>query len=215
MSQMPWTKWFCCDWLGDRKLGRCSPSTRGIWADAVMTMIEEKTDRITGTDAELARDCRCTEADILSAHDELKMHDCCDCSEQNGCKTWVCRRLHRQLELSQIRRSAAEERWKHDAKEDAKTYKHTHASSASASASASEIRDVAEKGFTKPTPEEVQKYAESICFKLTGHDFCDYYESVGWMVGKKHMKDWRACVRTWKVKHQSERATKNRSGSNI
>ena len=26
----------------------------------------------------------------------------------------------------------------------------------------------------------------------------EYYESKGWMVGKNKMKDWKACIRTWK-----------------
>lgn len=54
------------------------------------------------------------------------------------------------------------------------------------------------KAFIKPTPEEVSFYASEINFNLEGQKFCDYYESKGWFVGRSPMKNWKACVRTWK-----------------
>lgn len=56
------------------------------------------------------------------------------------------------------------------------------------------------KGFTAPEPAEVEEYAKTLDFKLDGSEFCDYYESVGWMVGRKPMKSWKAAVRTWKAR---------------
>jgi hypothetical protein len=58
----------------------------------------------------------------------------------------------------------------------------------------------------KPTPEEVAEYALSIGFALDGEEFCDFYESKGWCIGKSPMKCWKAAVRTWK-----RTANKNRS----
>ena len=58
--------------------------------------------------------------------------------------------------------------------------------------------------FQKPTPEEVTSYARKIGFILNGEEFCDFYESKGWMVGKSPMKVWQAAVRTWK--HKEPRA---------
>lgn len=52
--------------------------------------------------------------------------------------------------------------------------------------------------FIKPTIEEIEYYAESIGYKLEGQRFIDYYDSNGWKVGKNHMKDWKATVRSWK-----------------
>jgi hypothetical protein len=52
--------------------------------------------------------------------------------------------------------------------------------------------------FVKPEPAAVTAYAESIGYKLDGEQFCDYYTSKGWLVGKSPMKDWQAAVRTWK-----------------
>ena len=54
--------------------------------------------------------------------------------------------------------------------------------------------------FQKPTPDEVTNYARKIGFILDGNQFCDFYESKGWMVGKSPMKVWQAAVRTWKAK---------------
>lgn len=58
--------------------------------------------------------------------------------------------------------------------------------------------------FEKPTPSEVVSYARKIGFILDGNQFCDYYESKGWMVGKSPMKVWQAAVRTWKNKQAME-----------
>lgn len=47
---------------------------------------------------------------------------------------------------------------------------------------------------------EVEAYAQSIGFKVNGQHFIDTYEKGGWVYGKSRLpvKDWKACVRTWK-----------------
>lgn len=52
--------------------------------------------------------------------------------------------------------------------------------------------------FLAPKPEEVTAYAKSLGVFLDGQKFVAYYEASGWMRGKTKIKDWRACVRTWK-----------------
>ena len=49
----------------------------------------------------------------------------------------------------------------------------------------------------KPTLEEVQAYCLERNNEVDSQRFIDYYESVGWRVGKNPMKDWKASVRTW------------------
>ena len=54
------------------------------------------------------------------------------------------------------------------------------------------------KKFVKPTVAEIEKFAHEL--NLTNLDpqyFYDYYESNGWMVGKNHMKDWKATAKNW------------------
>ena len=62
--------------------------------------------------------------------------------------------------------------------------------------------------FVIPTSTEVEDYGNSIAFKINGDQFCSYYASKGWLIGKSPMKDWRAAVRTWKIKDNSDKPQK-------
>lgn len=53
------------------------------------------------------------------------------------------------------------------------------------------------KRFVPPTPEEVNAYCQERHNGIDGSEFCDFYTSKGWKVGKNPMKDWKAAVRTW------------------
>ena len=53
------------------------------------------------------------------------------------------------------------------------------------------------KRFTPPTVEDVRSYCTERGNNVDPQTFVDFYEAKGWMVGSNHMKDWRACVRTW------------------
>ena len=53
------------------------------------------------------------------------------------------------------------------------------------------------KRFQPPTVEEVRSYCTERGNNVDPQTFVDFYEAKGWMVGSNHMKDWRACVRTW------------------
>ena len=70
--------------------------------------------------------------------------------------------------------------------------------------------------FRAPSPEEVDEYARSYAegksLDLASTDFdperfVDFYAQKGWMVGRSHMKDWKATVRNWL------RTSKPRNGS--
>jgi len=51
--------------------------------------------------------------------------------------------------------------------------------------------------FFKPTIDDIEYYFQERNNNLDAELFFDYYESIGWMVGKSPMKDWKACVRAW------------------
>lgn len=53
------------------------------------------------------------------------------------------------------------------------------------------------KIFTPPTVEEVRGYCHERANKVDAQSFVDFYSSKGWMIGKNHMKDWKAAVRIW------------------
>ena len=60
------------------------------------------------------------------------------------------------------------------------------------------------RAFTKPTLEEVKAYCEERQNGIDAETFIDFYECKGWMVGKTHMKDWKAAVRTWEKRRNGE-----------
>ena len=51
--------------------------------------------------------------------------------------------------------------------------------------------------FKAPTVEEVQAYCTERNNGIDAQHFVDYYSARGWMLGKNHIKDWKACIRTW------------------
>ena len=52
--------------------------------------------------------------------------------------------------------------------------------------------------LTLPPPmQDVTDYFTEKGHPEMAEQFYDFYESVGWMVGKNKMKDWKAAVRTW------------------
>jgi len=63
--------------------------------------------------------------------------------------------------------------------------------------------------FTPPTRSEVRAYCQERV--RDGHpavnpeQFCDFYESNGWKVGKNTMKDWKAAVRTWEQRNKDSK----------
>jgi hypothetical protein len=59
------------------------------------------------------------------------------------------------------------------------------------------------KKFIPPTPQEVTEYAASIGFKIDGDYFCNSYQAKGWIYsGTTPLRDWRAAVRTWKIRNK-------------
>lgn len=53
------------------------------------------------------------------------------------------------------------------------------------------------KVFARPSTDDVAAYCKERGNGIDPEAFMDYYDSVGWKVGNKPMRDWRAAVRTW------------------
>lgn len=53
------------------------------------------------------------------------------------------------------------------------------------------------KRFTPPSKQEIEQYIEENGYTVDADRFIDYYTANGWMVGKNHMKDWKATIRNW------------------
>jgi hypothetical protein len=56
--------------------------------------------------------------------------------------------------------------------------------------------------FQKPSVEEIRQYCQERGNSVDPEQFYDFYEAKGWMVGKSHMKDWKASVRTWEKREK-------------
>jgi hypothetical protein len=52
----------------------------------------------------------------------------------------------------------------------------------------------------------VEAYGKSIDYAIDGHEFVNFYQSKGWMIGRNKMVDWRAAVGTWKERERKETA---------
>ena len=60
--------------------------------------------------------------------------------------------------------------------------------------------------FTPPSPDEVAAYCRERGNTVDAERFCDFYASKGWMIGNQRMKDWRAAVRTWEKRGETQAA---------
>jgi hypothetical protein len=58
--------------------------------------------------------------------------------------------------------------------------------------------------FSPPSVEEVDAYCKERGNKINAQTFVDFYASKGWRVGNNQMKDWKACVRTWEQRENSQ-----------
>lgn len=63
--------------------------------------------------------------------------------------------------------------------------------------------------FTPPTVDEVRTYCAEQGYSVDPERFVDFYTSNGWMVGKNHMKDWQAAVRSWQRKEEPNGKTES------
>lgn len=62
--------------------------------------------------------------------------------------------------------------------------------------------------FSKPSIEEIKAYCKERNNGIDAERFFDYYEAIGWKVGKNTMKDWKACVRTWERNQKKDEKPK-------
>ena len=72
------------------------------------------------------------------------------------------------------------------------------------------------KTFVPPTLEEVEDFCYENNLGIDPAQFIDFYETNGWMVGRNHMKDWKAAARNWdrRRKTESTQRTYNGGGKN-
>lgn len=69
--------------------------------------------------------------------------------------------------------------------------------------------------FKPPTIEEVRSYIAERNSNVDPETFWNFYEAKGWMIGRNKMKDWKACVRTWKNKDRQNERIKITQGNGV
>lgn len=69
-------------------------------------------------------------------------------------------------------------------------------------------KDNPKKVFIKPTIEQIEAYIREKDYHFDAEQFWNHYESVGWMIGKNHMKDWHCACATWEGRRKQERKEK-------
>lgn len=70
-----------------------------------------------------------------------------------------------------------------------------------------------QKRFVKPTLDQVKAYCHERGDKVDPNRFYAYYESNGWAVGRRSMRDWKAAVRYWETDPTRQPAQQQRKGS--
>ncbi len=75
------------------------------------------------------------------------------------------------------------------------------------------------KAFVPPSVEEVVAYCAERGYRdVDAEQFCAYYGSIGWKVGKHDMKDWKLAVVTWQrnaIQRQKEREQRRGFGTSV
>ena len=69
--------------------------------------------------------------------------------------------------------------------------------------------DKKKKRFIKPTKEEIEGYCKEKGYHIDAQQFIDYYDSVGWVIGKsgKKMKSWQSALSTWETRRKDKPQT--------
>jgi len=67
------------------------------------------------------------------------------------------------------------------------------------------------KSFIKPSLQDVKDYCIERKNSVNAEKWLNHYESNGWMVGKTHMKNWKAAVRTWEDGNESAKGSSSKN----
>ena len=212
-NAMPYVKWHGRDWLGDPLIRMVTPEIRGVWIDLLCAMMQaepyghlavagkamsdEQAARLTGLDIDTYKGC-------------LKAIEDAGISSRTPCGMLYSRRLVRDYEkftkASECgKRGGGNPALKIDS--EARSQKPEAKGSLKLPIEGGiKVDDNSSKSakFQKPTAGQVAEYGKSIGFNIDGNEFVDFYASKGWLVGKTPMKDWKACVRTWKKSHEKQ-----------
>lgn len=199
MPELPWEKWYPTNWASEPGLRLCRPSTRGIWFDALNTMMLSGAYQISGTNEELCGLLSCIPGELTMAISQLKSRDVCDILEQNDNITLISRRRKRDCEIKALRskagRISATQRQHHPQHTVA-----TQGATPSASTSAYASTDGGAGGNFQPTIDHAKTWLAD--WKKNGADYSEAETKTaflalsanGWMWGKNPVTNFQAAL---------------------
>lgn len=159
---------------------------------------------------------------------------------QNMWSESVLNRLNRRTEVSEKRKLAALARWRQSIENQGQTQTPANGGQINENASVVQMqstcnanaghkgKEIKEKNnikeidkektarrFSPPTIEEVKARIAEMGYTFDAEAFFAFYQSIGWMVGKSKMKDWRAAMVTWQKREtRFQSGGKNNSSTN-
>lgn len=77
------------------------------------------------------------------------------------------------------------------------------------------VSDTRGARFTPPSVDDVSAYVQAQGYHVNAERFVAFYEQKGWMVGKNHMKDWKAAVRSWETRWKDEHRPQEKASGNV
>lgn len=77
------------------------------------------------------------------------------------------------------------------------------------------VSDTRAARFTPPSADDVSAYVQAQGYHVNAERFVAFYEQKGWMVGKNHMKDWKAAVRSWETRWKDEHRPQEKGSGNV
>lgn len=94
-------------------------------------------------------------------------------------------------------RKSAQARWNKVKEKDANALQTDSDGNASKVKEKKEKESKGNKGFKKPTIQEISDYINEKGYSVDAEKFFNHYESNGWKVGKNKMQKWRNAVANW------------------
>lgn len=77
------------------------------------------------------------------------------------------------------------------------------------------VSDIRAARFTPPSVDDVSDYVQAQGYHVNAERFVAFYEQKDWMVGKNHMKDWKAAVRSWETRWKDEHRPQEKGSGNV
>lgn len=229
MPELPWEKWYPTNWASEPGLRQCDAATRGIWFEAINTMMLHQTDSVSGTIEELASLCFCRVSQMELAIEQIRKFNVGIVGtkgEQNANIILTCRKRTRDCHIKEIRRFAGVQsgnKRRTNTSDDVGTKREQPSASASvyASTSASSPKEGSVRETKRPTIEEV-KLVVAKC-GLPESDaiwFWNKCEANGWTNGGQKIKSWVHVIAAWKAagympsqKSNKQQQSKQQSGN--